>query len=77
MRAKAKRETPKRRGGSDRRGSRDGAARKTRRNAADSTARRTRPAQGLDSRQRRAAIQIRTANQPQCPAGRAVGPTQE
>jgi hypothetical protein len=46
MRAKAKRETPKRRGGSDRRGSRDGAARKTRRNDADSTARRTRPAQG-------------------------------
>ncbi len=46
MRAKAKRETPKRRGGSDRRGSSDGAVRKTRRNAADSTARRTRPAQG-------------------------------
>jgi hypothetical protein len=46
MRAKAKRETPKRRGGSGRRGSRDGAAGKTRRNAADSTARRTRPTQG-------------------------------
>src|ERR1700722_11713132 len=46
MRAKAKRETPKRRGGSDRRGGGDAAARKTRRNAADSTARRTRPAQG-------------------------------
>ncbi|BBY20030.1 hypothetical protein [Mycobacterium stomatepiae] len=43
MKAKAKRETPKRRG--DRRGGRDVAARKTRRNAADSTARRTRPAQ--------------------------------
>lgn len=46
MKAKAKRETPKRRGGSDRRGGRDDAARKTRRGAADSTARRTRPAQG-------------------------------
>lgn len=46
MKAKAKRETPKRRGGSDRRGGRDAAARKTRRNAADSPARRTRPAQG-------------------------------
>ncbi|MCV7412864.1 hypothetical protein AWC05_12575 [Mycobacterium florentinum] len=46
MKAKAKRETPKRRGGSDRRGGRDVAARKPRRNAADSTARRTRPAQG-------------------------------
>ncbi|CQD15955.1 proline rich membrane protein [Mycobacterium lentiflavum] len=46
MKAKAKREAPRRRGGSDRRGGRDVAARKTRRNAADSTARRTRPAQG-------------------------------
>jgi hypothetical protein len=46
MKAKAKRETPKRRGGSDRRGGRDAAARKARRNAADSPARRTRPAQG-------------------------------
>ncbi|WAJ43061.1 hypothetical protein OK015_17670 [Mycobacterium sp. Aquia_216] len=46
MKAKAKRETPKGRGGSDRRGGRDVAARKTRRNAADSTARRTRPAPG-------------------------------
>jgi hypothetical protein len=46
MRAKAKRETPKRRSGSDRRGGRDVAARKARRGAADSTARRTRPAQG-------------------------------
>jgi hypothetical protein len=44
MKAKAKRETPKR--GSVRRGKRDVAARKTRRGAADSTARRTRPAQG-------------------------------
>jgi hypothetical protein len=44
MRAKAKRETPKRR--SDRRGGREVAARKTRRTAADSTSRRTRPAQG-------------------------------
>jgi cell division protein FtsB len=43
MKAKAKRETPKRRGGSDRRGGRDVAARKTRRGAADPTARRTRP----------------------------------
>jgi hypothetical protein len=46
MRAKAKRETPKRGNASDRRGRSDGAARKARRNAADSTARRTRPAQG-------------------------------
>ncbi|OBA64159.1 hypothetical protein A5647_03670 [Mycobacterium sp. 1100029.7] len=46
MRAKAKRETPKRRGGTDRRGGRDGAARKSRRSAADTTARRTRPAPG-------------------------------
>ena len=46
MKAKAKRETPKRRGGSDRRGGRDVAARKARRSTADSTARRTRPAQG-------------------------------
>ncbi|MEZ0351796.1 hypothetical protein [Mycobacterium sp. pR1184] len=45
MKAKAKRETPKRRGGNDRHGGRDVAARKTRRNAADSTAR-TRPARG-------------------------------
>jgi hypothetical protein len=46
MRAKANRETPKRRGGTDRRGGRDGTARKSRRATADSTARRTRPAQG-------------------------------
>jgi hypothetical protein len=46
MKAKAKRETPKRRGGSDRRGGRDGVARKTRRSTTDTTARRTRPAQG-------------------------------
>ncbi|MCV7028955.1 hypothetical protein [Mycobacterium sherrisii] len=46
MRAKAKRETPKRRGGTDRRGGRDGAVRIGRRGAADPTARRTRPAQG-------------------------------
>ncbi|WP_144207314.1 hypothetical protein [Mycobacterium tilburgii] len=46
MRAKAKREAPKRRGGSDRRSARDGAVRKARRSAAEATARRTRPAQG-------------------------------
>ncbi|GLE50448.1 hypothetical protein ATCCBAA256_00420 [Mycobacterium montefiorense] len=46
MRVKAKRETPKRRGGSDRRGGRDVAARTARRSAADSTARRTRPTKG-------------------------------
>jgi GLTT repeat (6 copies) len=46
MKAKAKRETPKRRGGSDRHGARAVAARKTRRDAADSTARRTRPTPG-------------------------------
>ncbi|CDO89261.1 hypothetical protein AWC29_07805 [Mycobacterium triplex] len=44
MKAKAKREAPKRR--TDRRGGRDVAARKARRNAADSTTRRTRPARG-------------------------------
>jgi GLTT repeat-containing protein len=46
MKAKAKRETPKRRGGSDRRGGGDVAARKARRGAVDSTTRRTRPAPG-------------------------------
>jgi hypothetical protein len=40
---KAKRETPKRRGGSDRRGGRDGSARKSTRTTADSASRRTRP----------------------------------
>lgn len=46
MRAKAKREAPKRRSGNARRGGRDGGVRTGRRGAVDSTARRTRPTQG-------------------------------
>jgi len=51
---KAKRETPKRRAGSDRRGGRDGAAVKSRRSAADSaSSRRTRPQAAAPTRDAR------------------------
>ena len=73
---KAKRETPKRRGGTPS-GRDDSAAGAGALRPIPAQSRRTRPGRDLGAHPREPRAQVRTANQPHRPAGRAVGPAQE